>query len=389
MGVRAATALRSEVAVPTLEAVIAAIRALVPMLRERAAGVARDRRVSAEVVQAIRDTGALSVFQPRRYGGQEAGYDLFSRVTEELAAGCASTAWTYSVLAEHSWTIASFPQQAQDEVWGATPQALASSSFQPQPVERVEGGIRATGLWSFSSGCDHANWACLGGAVPGGPVLMLVPMTDIEIIDDWHVLGLRGTGSRSLRLGDVFVPDHRIVPLDRLVRGDTPGSDVHPDYWLLRAPRGLLAGYSLSPVVVGQAQRALDIVTAMFRDRGAALSPGEADSAGLTLAEASAAIDHARERIRGGAARDSDRVRHGEAISHGDILINMRDMVFHMRRLRDVVLDLCDISGTRWLYDGQPLQLILTDVIAATNHRQSKWTAGMRPYGRHLLGLDG
>ena len=73
-------------------------------------------------------------------------------------------------------------------------------------------------------------------------------MSEIEIVDDWQVLGLRGTGSRSLSLDDVFIPAHRSILLSDLYDDTTPGAKVHPDYPLLRAPRGLLVPFSLPPV---------------------------------------------------------------------------------------------------------------------------------------------
>ena len=94
-----------------------------------------------------------------------------------------------------------------------------------------------------------------------------MPFTDIEIIDDWHVLGLAGTGSRSLRLRDVFVPEHRCVLLSELLAGTPPGAEVHADYPLVRAPRGLMVNYSLPPVAIALGNRALAVALASLRER--------------------------------------------------------------------------------------------------------------------------
>jgi hypothetical protein len=95
---------------------------------------------------------------------------------------------------------------------------------------------------------------------------LLVPLAEAEIVDDWQVLGLLGTGSKSLVLRDVFVPEHRSVMVSDLFAGTPPGALVHPDYPVLRAPRGFLVSYSLPPVGIALGRRALDIACASWQD---------------------------------------------------------------------------------------------------------------------------
>src|SRR5262249_55901022 len=157
-------------------------------------------------------------------------FSLFSRIVEILTEGCASSGWVYAVLGEHQWLLASYPLQAQIDVWGDDPEAVASSSLAPRTVaERVAGGWAPGGGYPFSSGSSHARWAIIGAflASAGDPAAigyLLVPFADIEIVDDWHVLGLAGTGSRTLRLREAFVPEHRCVQLSALLAGTPPGA---------------------------------------------------------------------------------------------------------------------------------------------------------------------
>src|ERR1700761_2625713 len=191
--------------------------ALISALAAREAAAATARFVSDETIADFRRIGILRVMQPTRFGGHQAGFDLFSRIVETLAEGCAASAWVYAVLGEHQWIIACMQDQAQIDVWGDTPEAVASSSLAPrETARRTDGGWRLSGRFPFSSGCHHAQWAILGvkaeDAAGNKPTrYALVPMNQIEIMDDWHVLGLRGTGSCSLLLNDVFVPEHRTV----------------------------------------------------------------------------------------------------------------------------------------------------------------------------------
>ena len=143
-------------------------------------------------------------------------------------------------------------------------------------AERTAGGWRLSGSFPFSSGSGHAQWAIIGTFLdkPGDPAAiayLLVPFADIEIIDDWHVLGLAGTGSRTLKLRDAFVPEHRCVMLADLLAGTAPGAEVHADYPLVRTQRGLIVNYSLPPVAIALGNRALQVALATLRGKSRAV----------------------------------------------------------------------------------------------------------------------
>src|SRR5208282_2515823 len=110
------------------DALLDAARALVPVLVAREPAAISARHVPDETIVDFHRTGILRVMQPRRYGGLQASFGLFSRIIEILAEGCAASAWVYAVLGEHQWIIACMPGQAQDDVWGDDPLAVASSS---------------------------------------------------------------------------------------------------------------------------------------------------------------------------------------------------------------------------------------------------------------------
>jgi 3-hydroxy-9,10-secoandrosta-1,3,5(10)-triene-9,17-dione monooxygenase len=111
--------------------------------------------------------GFFKVVQPKRYGGYEMDPSIIFDLQLELGRGCASSAWVYGVLNVHTWQLALFAPEAQDEVWKDAPTTLISSSYMPvAKTEWVDGGVKLSGRWSFSSGCDYAEWAFLGGFVP-------------------------------------------------------------------------------------------------------------------------------------------------------------------------------------------------------------------------------
>jgi 3-hydroxy-9,10-secoandrosta-1,3,5(10)-triene-9,17-dione monooxygenase len=371
-------------------------RHLVPTLAERAAATTIGRNVPSETIGDFHRTGILRVLQPRRFGGLQLRFCLFSRIVEALTQGCASSAWVYAVLGEHQWIIASYPLQAQIDVWGDDPLAVASSSLAPRSVAtRVAGGWRVSGLYSFSSGCRHARWAIIGAFLgkagdPHSVGYLLVPFTEIEIIDDWHVLGLAGTGSRSLRLRDVFVPEHRCVLLDDLHAGTPPGARVHPDYKVLRAPRGLLVNYSLPPVSIALGQRALEVAVAGLRGR---VSRGVRRMAAsefvqVAVGEAAAAIDAATLTMWNGRQAAEELLAAGEPIPPDVVLRARRDMTHAQHQVQWAIERLVEVCGARSVYDADALASIRRDVLTLLTHIIASRQAAMGAWGRWALGVE-
>jgi 3-hydroxy-9,10-secoandrosta-1,3,5(10)-triene-9,17-dione monooxygenase len=193
-------------------------RAMGPALRMRAAQCKAERRVPDETIADFHQAGFFKVLQPERWGGYGMDPQVFYAVGVEVARHCPSSAWVLGVVAVHNWQLAVFDDQAAQDVWANDPAVLISSSYAPVgKVKVADGGFRLSGRWSFSSGCQHCKWAFLGAVVPtpDAPFDManyrtfLVPVSDYEIVDNWDVVGLQGTGSHDIVVDDVFVPEHR------------------------------------------------------------------------------------------------------------------------------------------------------------------------------------
>jgi 3-hydroxy-9,10-secoandrosta-1,3,5(10)-triene-9,17-dione monooxygenase len=369
-------------------------RALIPALAERAAATNAARDVPPETIADFHRTGILRIIQPRRFGGLQLRFSLFSRIVELITEGCASSGWVYAVLGEHQWLLASFPLQAQIDVWGDEPQALASSSLAPRAVaERVTGGWRLSGRYSFSSGSTHARWAIIGAFLgrqgdPGKIGYLLVPFTDIEIVDDWHVLGLAGTGSRSLVLRDAFVPEHRCVLLSELLAGTPPGAAVHADYPLVGVPRGLMVNYSLPPVAIALGNRALAIALASLRSRvSRGVTPMAASEfVQMTVAEAAAAIDAATLTMHNGRATAEALIAKDDTIPQDYMLRTRRDMTHAQHRVQQAVEKLVEVCGARSVYDADALAQIRRDILTVLTHSIASRQAAMGAWGKWALG---
>ena len=371
-------------------------RALVPRLAARALAAAAARRLPPETIADYHAAGILRILQPRRFGGRQGRFSLFSRIVEELTYGCASSAWVYAVLAEHQWIIAQYPEEAQIDVWGDDPEAVASSSLAPRAAaKRVTGGWRLSGRYSFSSGCDYAQWAILGAFLgemgdPQHIAYLLAPLAEAEIVDDWQVLGLAGTGSKSLALHDVFIPEHRCVMVSDLFAGTPPGALVHPDYPVLRAPRGFLVSYSLPPVAIALGRRALDVACAALAGRVSrgVTKVAESEVVQMAIGEAAAAIDVATMLLHTGRESSTAAVSSGRKITEAEALRARRDMVYAQHQVGWALDRLCELDGARWVYDRDQLGAIRRDVMTILTHHAASRQAAMAPYGRMLLAHD-
>jgi 3-hydroxy-9,10-secoandrosta-1,3,5(10)-triene-9,17-dione monooxygenase len=221
---------------PRAQTLLENARALKPVLEERRERCKLERRVPEETIRDFHEAGFFRILQAEQYGGYAMDPQVFYAVGIEIAQACMSSAWVLGVIGVHNWQIALFDDQAAQEVWGDDTEVLISSSYAPVgKVKEVDGGFRLSGRWSFSSGCEHCDWVFVGAVVPTADApfdmqnyrTFLVPRADYEIVDNWDVVGLQGTGSHDVVMDDVFVPEHRT---HRVVDGfncDNPGNAVN------------------------------------------------------------------------------------------------------------------------------------------------------------------
>jgi alkylation response protein AidB-like acyl-CoA dehydrogenase len=372
-------------------AVLERARALVPALATRAAETERLRRVPNETIADFHRFGLFRVLQPKRFGGRELDFSVFATITRELARGCASSAWVYCVVEELFWVLATFPEEAQTEIWGEDPAALACAALLPSGTGVKDGdGWRINGQWRFLSGSDHAAWVFLTAACDdgkGGQEIrnFFVRAWEVQFFDDWHVIGLCGTGSKSCKADNVHVPAHRSVRYDDVLRGTAPGSRVHPQYSLCRAPRRYLTTFSITPVIVGLANRALELTTDMLRSRvNSGAMPNEFEVVQQKVAESAAEVatanlileTHLRDSV---AAIDA-----GVAIGDKEVSRNRLMSSFMVRQAMQAIHRLTSLSGSQWVYDSHPMQLILRDAIAGASHRAFNWDTNARAYSQSI-----
>jgi 3-hydroxy-9,10-secoandrosta-1,3,5(10)-triene-9,17-dione monooxygenase len=371
-------------------------RALVPVLRERAEAAEVGRQMQKETLDDLHRTGLLRFHQPRRWGGMELPFVALFDVPAEISRGCASTGWNVANLGVHHWMLALYDERAQEEVWGPNPDVVIPSGIAyPQGRgRRVDGGFVISGFWNFSSGVDHGDWNMLAVMVRDGERVVdhrmcLVPRSDYEIVDDWHTLGMRSTGSKSVRASDVFVPEHRALSMYRARGGsEFPGAPLNPNP-IYRVPLAALGSHCLAGAGVGNAQAALELTIEAIKERSTsytAMRMRDFQAVQLRVAEAGAKVDAARLIIRTDCV-DAERIAvDGRVPSLEEKLRFKRNVAWAMGLCTEAVDTLHALAGANGIYDRYPIQRLFRDQHALAAHIGFSWDAQGSPWGLVILG---
>ena len=386
---------------PSVPELLSRARDIAAIVRARAEQTEAERRVAADVFDRMREAEFFRILQPRAYGGFEYGFEVAMQVAIIVGAGCGSSGWVCSFAIMHQWLAASFPAKAQDEFW-ADRGAIGMGSYAPVgKAVAVDGGYRISGLWSFASGCDNAQWFFLGGMIPppdnAGPPkpgFFLIPCADGRIEDNWHTMGLIGTGSKNIAAADLFVPAHRTVMFADLLTGSSPGSRVH-DNPLYRQPLLAVFPYCLVAPVLGMAEGALAdfLDMAKVRSTRGAVAGGnnrmaEFGTIQQRVAEAAASIEAVRLLMFRDLEETHETAARGEQVSVDMRMRNRLDQGFCMRLLLQAVDALFPATGGQGIFRDKLQQRVWRDAHAAATHVSLNWDAVSTTYGQYVLGLE-
>lgn len=380
---------------PTLSAPERA-RALQPLLDRDGAEIDRRRELTPDVVDGLIAQDMLRLLLPRSLGGQELPLIDFCEAVEAIARADASTAWfvnqsnvssaTSAAAMPHEAALATFGSPGVGLAWGA--RHGASTAI------RVEGGYRLSGTWSFASGGRHSTWMGAHSAVqnPDGTPHMrygrpddrsfVFRRTDARIVDDWFVLGLRGTGSDTYTVDNLFVPDSMAPARDALQERREAG----PIYTIGST---LLYASGFCSVTIGLARRLLDAYVDLARGKHSrasinSMAANNAIQREIALLDArlsaARAFLHAEVRATYDAAAtgtlDVDRrMRLRLATTHG------------MNEASDVSIAAYRAAGTTAILDSAPFERRFRDAMSASQHLQGMM-GHVEMVGRHILGVE-
>jgi 3-hydroxy-9,10-secoandrosta-1,3,5(10)-triene-9,17-dione monooxygenase len=373
------------------EEFLARVRSILPAIRERSQACDALRHLPDETLREFTELGLMKVSQPARYGGYELNWDVLCAAGQTMSQACGSQAWIFKNLADHAQMVGTFSAEAQDDVWKDDSNVLIASSFDPVgKAKRVPGGFEFSGRHGFSSGIDHASWLIAGGTIidepERGPFFFLIPKSDAVVIDDWHVMGLAGTGSKSFEVERAFVPEHRILSHKLATQGKGPGTEVNKAP-VFRIPRGsgiTTAGFASQ--CVGLAQGVCNEwvdYTIPRKSRGVAIAAQQVTQA--LLADAAAEIDAADLLCRTSLRNGLDLVAAGKLPSAVEIATGKRNMAYAAQRSVSAATKLFNAAGGRVLTLDNHLQRQYRNLLAAASHHGLAWDKAAVEYGSVVL----
>ncbi|HZM35184.1 MAG TPA: acyl-CoA dehydrogenase family protein [Burkholderiales bacterium] len=383
--------------IPTPEDLRRRAEALLPALRERAARSEALRRIPDETLRDFHEAQLFRIHQPRRVGGAELEFAAVVEYGALFARACASTAWNWVNFSAHHMMLGMFPPAAQEEVWGASRDALIASSFvfPAGRARKVEGGYVLSGRWPFSSGVDPSEWNMLAGLsrlddhAPPEQRVFLLHRSQYRVHDTWYAGGLRGTGSNDVEVSEQFVPEHKTLSVADTKGGPTPGSAVNRGP-LFQVPVFALFPYMLSGVALGIAEGLIEDFSSSTLSRTGKMTGAriaEIQSTQIRLGEATAyarasrlvQLDNCRE-----AQRAIERGDVPDAKSKARYRLEGAWAVEWALRAVDVMFGLAGAGG---LYESGHIARAFRDAHAVKQHFSFNTDIAGTTYGRVALGL--
>jgi alkylation response protein AidB-like acyl-CoA dehydrogenase len=365
-----------------------------PTLAEHARECDAARQLTAESMATVVGAGMFRIPQPGRVGGYEMSLRTLADAVTSLSEACPSSGWVLMVMGAHHWCMGSFPETAQDEVFGGGRDGLVAGTLSSQGTSRpVEGGFRVEGRWQFCSGVDHAQWVILGCAEPGThrpSVHVVVPRAAIEVDDTWHVMGMQGTGSKDVVAHDLFVPAHRAIDTRILFRGASPHAANHATN-LYRLSAEAMLSVSVSTAVLGSAKFALHQFVERTKERRVILTGARKAEHGPTqvrLAEAAAEI-HSADLLIHDILGEFDRL-----MASGDSFDNLHrarakwQAAYAAELCRRAVDRMFSGSGAHAVYAPSALQTAFRNINVGAQHASIDFDNSAEQYARARLGLN-
>lgn len=389
----------TEAKIPTLavKTMFEKVKEILPQIAANAEQAEQLRQVPEENIKLLKSIGLHRAFQPKVFGGLEMSLPDFANCIVMIAGACAGTAWAFSLLCTHSHQIALFSKQIQDEIWLSNPDVTASSSIAPfGKVQEVEGGIILNGEYGWSSGCDHAEYAIVGFNrfdAEGNKVYSfgIVPLQDYEIVDNWFAQAIKSSGSKQLKLSNVFIPEYRISKAKDMMEGKSAGFGLYPDSKIYYSPYRPYFASGFSAVSLGVAERMVEAFKEKQRNRVRAytgVSVGLATPALMRIAESTHQVAAARALLE---KTWEDHKVHGE----NHLYPNKETLAF-WRTNQAYAVKMCieavdrlmaGAGATSWL-DSSELQRLFRDSHMTGAHAYTDYDVCAQILGRELMGMD-
>jgi alkylation response protein AidB-like acyl-CoA dehydrogenase len=371
-----------------------AAQKLAPLIRSSADETDAARELPRPIFEALADAGLFHLAVPRAIGGGEIDLPSYVEVIEEIGKADASTGWAVNQGAIYATYAARMPRDVARAIWMDVPRSVVANT--PAPTAKavvVPGGYRVTGRQGFSTGCRHASWVAAHAQITengqvrlenGQPEMryFFVPVAEAELLDTWHVRGMRGTGTHHFAVHDVFVPAERTV-----LSATAPALEPGPLY---KIPRTLAFASGDAAVALGMARSCLDT----FVELAGAKTPRAMQALLRDQSMIQVSVGQAEAALRSGRAFLMETVRNiwSEATSADGVSLEQRAVLrlatTHGIRLAAQIIDtVYNAAGATAAYEGNLIQRHFQDIHVITQHLQGRMSH-YELVGRHWLGLS-
>ena len=362
-----------------------------PILAANANACDAARQVVPESMRAMVAAGMFRIVEPARVGGYELSLRTLGDAVIGLSEACPSSGWVAMVMGAHHWCMGSFPAAAQEEVFGNGRDGLVAGTLSWQGTAKaVDGGYRLNGRWQFASGVDHAEWlmvGCANAETRGPGVHVVIPRNEIEVDDTWHVMGLKGTGSKDLVANDLFVPAHRAVDTLALFGGNSPHNRNHRSN-LYRVSAEAMLSTCVATAVLGSGKSALRQFIERTRQRKVILTgarKAEHPPTQVRTAEAEGEIHCADLLIHDSFAEFERLMAEGQGQSLQSRMQVKWQAAYAAELCRRAAMRMFEASGAHSVYESSPLQAAFRNINVGAQHASIDFDTTAEQYGRMRL----
>ncbi len=367
---------------------------LAPLLRETAREAEINRKPLDHVIDAVRESGLFSLMVPKKYGGHEADLDTFFDVVLTLSRADASMGWITGFYIEHNLWLLNYADDVCEKVFDGNDHVLAPATLNigGGTATKVDGGYVLNGQWQWGTGIVHSTWVLAGGLImddAAGPqaTFFLLPKSDVEPIDTWHVTGMCATGSWDFKINDVFVPEGHALPFQQFLDA-TSGIAERFSAPLYSTPLMPVLGFAAGLPILGAAQMAL----AEFSDQMRQKIENNVLRAGSPLPDVSSVIGEAALMLDSAELLLRDVM--ADVMAKRNKATNAERAYWLSRQAhaayicKEAVLRISEHTGASGGFLSNPIQRAVRDISIATNHVVFAKAGRYGDLGKAMLGQE-
>ncbi len=386
---------------PTPTDLVARAKALVPMLREKAAETEASGRISEATGRCLIDAGFFNIVMPRAAGGYGMRHSVLWDVARQIGRGCASTGWILGLIGISPWIVGFFEEQAQREVFelgNPIVPVMTGGVGREISVKENEADFEVSGVWYYGSGIDLCEWAIVMAPVTSQSAatrpdmrLFLVRRQDVEVDHgSWNVLGMRGTGSKNVRLRHVRIPKRRSISWTAAQLGEFPGRAINDDP-MYRMPVNGLFAMSVAAPIVGAASGAVDHAIDLLKGRhrqGTGKDQKTESYSQIELGRSASAVEMASALLISDSDEMWEIVAEGREFSITERARYRSNCSLICQTVLAAVDRLAALAGGGLIQTGAPIERSFRDLHAMATHFLMQPDVTGEVFGRALLGLE-